>query len=98
MFKLKEAYFAGGCFWCMEAAFEELKGVKESISGYSGGDQPNPTYEQVSAHETDHLEAVKVIYDPKIIPYKQLIVKFEIVFASRLMSSIFLIDPKNRDP
>ncbi|MCA9485528.1 MAG: peptide-methionine (S)-S-oxide reductase MsrA [Nanoarchaeota archaeon] len=69
----KEAYFAGGCFWCMEAAYEELSGVVEVISGYMGGTVPNPTYHQVSSGTTGHLEAVKVIYDPKKVSYKELV-------------------------
>jgi peptide methionine sulfoxide reductase msrA/msrB len=69
----KVAYFAGGCFWCMEAAYEELPGVYEVISGYTGGSQANPTYQQVSSGETGHLEAVKVIYDPTKISYKALV-------------------------
>lgn len=70
---LKAAYFAGGCFWCMEPPFEKLKGVKEVISGYSGGQIKNPTYKQVSAGGTGHLEAVKVVYDPKQLDYETLL-------------------------
>jgi peptide methionine sulfoxide reductase msrA/msrB len=67
------AVFAGGCFWCTESDFEKVDGVIEAISGYTGGDMPNPTYEQVSAGGTGHVEAVKVIYDPAKITYKQLL-------------------------
>lgn len=68
----KTAIFAGGCFWCMEEAFERLPGVIEAISGYTGGWVENPTYELVSTGETGHREAVKVIYDPSKISYERL--------------------------
>ncbi|MBU1931063.1 peptide-methionine (S)-S-oxide reductase MsrA [Candidatus Micrarchaeota archaeon] len=71
--KLEKATFAGGCFWCMEAPFEELDGVKEVISGYTGGNKKNPTYEEVSSGKTGHLEAVQVTYDPSKITYKELL-------------------------
>lgn len=67
------AVFAGGCFWCTESDFEKVDGVIEAISGYTGGDPADPTYEQVSAGGTGHVEAVKVIYDPANITYKQLL-------------------------
>ncbi|MFC0290222.1 peptide-methionine (S)-S-oxide reductase MsrA [Bombilactobacillus bombi] len=67
------AIFAGGCFWCMVKPFDTLAGIKKVISGYTGGFVPNPTYEQVSRHETGHTEAVKIIFDPEIISYKQLV-------------------------
>jgi peptide-methionine (S)-S-oxide reductase len=65
----KTAIFAGGCFWCMEAAFDEVKGVTETISGYAGGTKPNPTY---GSHE-GYVEAVKVTYDPSKVTYAQLL-------------------------
>lgn len=68
-----EAYFAGGCFWCMEPPFEKMDGVKEVVSGYSGGDLKNPTYEQVSAGGTGHLEAVKVAYDASKVSFQELL-------------------------
>lgn len=71
--KLETAVFAGGCFWCMESPFEKISGVKEVISGYAGGFKDNPTYEEVSAGTTGHLEAIQVIYDPKKISYIQLL-------------------------
>jgi peptide methionine sulfoxide reductase msrA/msrB len=71
--ELKKAMFAGGCFWCMESPFEELNGVKEVISGYTGGHTNNPTYEEVSSGKTGHLEAVQVTYDPSKITYKELL-------------------------
>lgn len=67
------AIFAGGCFWCMVQPFEERPGIKKVISGYTGGFVPNPTYEQVCRHETGHTEAVKIIFDPTIISYKELV-------------------------
>jgi peptide-methionine (S)-S-oxide reductase len=65
----KTAIFAGGCFWCMEAAFDEVTGVTETISGYAGGTKPNPTY---GSHE-GYVEAVKVTYDPSKVTYAQLL-------------------------
>jgi peptide methionine sulfoxide reductase msrA/msrB len=69
----KSAVFAGGCFWCTEADFEKVDGVVEAISGYTGGHVANPTYKQVSAGTTGHVESVKVIYDPKKISYSELL-------------------------
>lgn len=69
----KTAYFAGGCFWCVEADFEKHAGVSEVISGYTGGDLENPTYKQVSSDKTGHREAVEVQYDPSIISYQELL-------------------------
>ncbi|HEV2614835.1 MAG TPA: peptide-methionine (R)-S-oxide reductase MsrB [Gammaproteobacteria bacterium] len=66
---MKEAIFAGGCFWCMQADFEKLPGVVKTISGYDGGTTPNPTYEEVCAGKTGYAEAVKVIYDPAKLSY-----------------------------
>ena len=73
---LKEAIFAGGCFWCMEPPFEKLDGVAEVISGYTGGQKPNPTYEEVSAGGTGHAEAVLVRYDPAKVSYADLLQVF----------------------
>jgi peptide-methionine (S)-S-oxide reductase len=67
------AIFAGGCFWCVESDFEKLSGVLEVESGYTAGRTANPTYEQVSAGGTGHVEAVRVIYDPKKVTYPQLL-------------------------
>ncbi len=71
--KLEKATFAGGCFWCMEPPFEQLNGVKEVISGYTGGFKKNPTYEEVSYGKTGHMEAIQVTYDPSIITYEKLL-------------------------
>jgi peptide-methionine (S)-S-oxide reductase len=69
---LAQATFAGGCFWAQEEAFEELKGVKQVVSGYAGGTVPKPTYEQVAAQNTGHAETVNIYYDPKVISYQTL--------------------------
>ncbi|MEF8824623.1 MAG: peptide-methionine (R)-S-oxide reductase MsrB [Desulfohalobiaceae bacterium] len=71
-----EAYFAGGCFWCIEADFQKIPGVREAISGYSGGHVENPSYEQVSSGDTGHRETVKVVYDPEQVSYRQLVEAF----------------------
>lgn len=71
--RLAAAYFAGGCFWCAESDFEHLDGVADAISGYAGGREENPSYEQVSAGGTGHVEAVKVLYDPARVSYAQLL-------------------------
>lgn len=70
------ATFAGGCFWCIEEEFELLKGVREAVSGYAGGELANPTYEQVGTDQTGHAESVQVYYDPKVIPYDTLVKAF----------------------
>jgi len=73
------ATFAGGCFWCTETIFENIIGVREVISGYSGGKEPNPTYETVGAGLTSHAEAFQVYYDPLLITFNDLV---EVFFAS----------------
>lgn len=73
---LATAVFAGGCFWCVEQAFDEVEGVVETISGYTGGDVENPSYEQVTYNETGHLEAVQVRYDPSVVTYETLLASF----------------------
>jgi peptide-methionine (S)-S-oxide reductase len=71
-----KAIFAGGCFWCMEEAFEEVPGVLSVTSGYIGGRVPNPTYDQVSAGKTGHTEAIEVLYDPARVNYSTLLEVF----------------------
>jgi len=71
-----KAYFGGGCFWCTEAAFKEVDGVKEVASGYAGGHTENPTYEQVCSGGTGHAEIVKVRYDPGEVSYDELLELF----------------------
>jgi peptide-methionine (S)-S-oxide reductase len=73
---LAKATFAGGCFWCVEEAFEEVPGVVSVTSGYTGGHVPNPSYEQVSAGKTGHTEAVEVLFDPAKVSYSQLLEVF----------------------
>ncbi len=67
------ATLGGGCFWCLEAAFEKLKGVEEAVSGYAGGTVPNPTYKQVCTGKTGHAEVVQITFDPAVISYKDLL-------------------------
>ena len=71
-----KAYFAGGCFWCVEESFEKLKGVEEVLSGYSGGITENPTYKEVTYGNTGHFEVVEIIYDKKVISFEQLLENF----------------------
>ncbi len=83
---LERATFAGGCFWCIEAAFKELRGVAEATSGYTGGTTAEPTYEQVCNGTTGHAEAVTVAYDPSVLEYADLL---EVFFSVH--------DPTTRD-
>ena len=71
--QLTKATFAGGCFWCMEEAFEKIEGVISVVSGYVGGHKANPSYEEVSAGGTGHAEAVEVLYDPAKVSYRELL-------------------------
>lgn len=87
----KRAYFASGCFWCMEAIYESVKGVKESVSGYSGGHTKEPTYESSNTGETGHAETVEVIYNPEIISFKQLV---DVYFGSQ---NIFQLNGQGPD-
>ena len=70
---LEKAVFAGGCFWCMEEVFEAVPGVQSVVSGYTGGGQPNPTYEEVSAGTTGHAESVEIVFDPAVVSYEHLL-------------------------
>ena len=70
------ATLAGGCFWCLDAVYRELNGVLEVESGYSGGSLPNPTYQQVCTNTTGHAEVVKIIYNPSIVSYRELLEVF----------------------
>ena len=74
--RLETAVFAGGCFWCTESDFEKMPGVRSAVSGYAGGREANPTYEQVSSARTGHLEAVQVTYDPAKVSYQALVDRF----------------------
>lgn len=80
-----KAYFASGCFWCVEAIYESVKGVEESISGYSGGHTKNPTYDASNTGRTGHAEAVEIIYDPKIISFETLV---DVYFASQNVTQV----------
>ncbi len=77
---LKKAYFASGCFWCVEKIYESVKGVKEAVSGYAGGHTEDPTYEEVGTGETGHAETVKVLYDPEKVSFKTLV---KVYYASQ---------------
>ncbi len=70
------ATLAGGCFWCLEAIYADLKGVKSVVSGYAGGHLPDPTYEQVCSGKTGHAEVVQVTFDPDLISYKEILQVF----------------------
>ena len=74
--KLASAVFAGGCFWCTEADFDKIPGVVSTVSGYAGGRVANPSYEQVSAGGTGHIESVRVVYDPAKVSYQTLVARF----------------------
>lgn len=74
------AYFASGCFWCVEAVYESVKGVDEAVSGYSGGYTKNPTYQASNTGRTGHAEAVEVIYDPNVVSFATLV---DVYFASQ---------------
>lgn len=74
--KIEKVTLGGGCFWCIEAVFSELKGVQSAVSGYSGGTTDNPTYEQVCSGKTGHAEVVQVTFDPKIISFKDILEVF----------------------
>ena len=70
------AVFAGGCFWCVESEFDDLAGVQSAVSGYTGGQEQNPTYGQVSGKRTGHAEAVRIVYDPNVVTYAELLDRF----------------------
>lgn len=70
------ATFAGGCFWCTESSFEHVRGVRAVVSGYTGGREEHPTYEQVCNHATGHSEAIRVVFDPREVTYEQLLAVF----------------------
>jgi len=74
-----KATFGGGCFWCTEAVYAQIKGVESVVSGYIGGQVPNPTYKQVCSGLTGHAEAVEITYDPTVVPYEKLL---EIFFST----------------
>ena len=69
----EQATLGGGCFWCLEAVYDEVQGVEKVVSGYAGGHVPNPTYEQVCGKRTGHAEVVQLTYDPAVISYRELL-------------------------
>lgn len=73
---METATLAGGCFWCTEAIFKRLKGIRSVISGYAGGELDNPTYEEVSAGSTNHAEAIQIKFNPKIISFEKILAVF----------------------
>jgi len=108
MANLQKAYFASGCFWCTEAVFEDLKGVENAVSGYTGGSNRNPTYEQVSSGDTNHAEVVEITFDADVISFKTLV---EVFFkthnpttlnkqgndvGTQYRSAIFYVDDKQK--
>jgi peptide-methionine (S)-S-oxide reductase len=74
--KLESAVFGGGCFWCLDAQFKLVNGVKSVLSGYAGGTTKNPTYEQVCSETTGHAEVIQVVFDPAVVSYEDLLRKF----------------------
>ena len=84
--RTEQATLGGGCFWCLEAVYDELKGVHDVQSGYAGGRRPSPTYEQVCTGTTGHAEVVRVDFDPDVVSYRQLL---EVFFS--------IHDPTTRD-
>jgi len=82
---LSKAYFASGCFWCVEAIYESVKGVKESISGYSGGHTENPTYQSSNTGRTGHAEAVEIYYDPNVVSFATLV---DVYFGSQNVTQV----------
>jgi peptide-methionine (S)-S-oxide reductase len=88
----ERAYFASGCFWCVEAIYESVKGVQESISGYSGGHTENPTYEASNTGRTGHAEAVEIIYDASVISFSDLV---DVYFGSQNITQVNGQGPDN---
>lgn len=82
---LSRAYFASGCFWCVEAVYESVKGVEESLSGYAGGHTENPTYEQSNTGKTGHAEAVEIFYDPDVVSFATLV---DVYFGSQNVTQV----------
>ena len=82
---LSKAYFASGCFWCVEAVYESVKGVEESVSGYSGGHTENPTYEASNTGRTGHAEAVEIYYDPEVVDFATLV---DVYFGSQDVTQV----------
>ena len=90
--KIHKAYFASGCFWCVEAIYESIIGVNEVISGYSGGFTSNPTYDIVNTQATGHAETIEVIYNPELITFSQLV---DVYFGTQNIEQINGQGPDN---
>ncbi len=82
---LAKAYFASGCFWCVEAIYESVRGVKESVSGYAGGHTEYPTYESSNTGKTGHAEAVEIYYDPEVVSFASLV---DVYFGSQDVTQV----------
>ena len=107
--KLETATLAGGCFWCVEAVFDELRGVESVVSGYTGGDVERPTYQQVCAGTTGHAEAVQIKFDPAVVSFRELLEVFFTVHdpttlnrqgadvGTQYRSAIFYHTPEQRE-
>lgn len=103
------ATLGGGCFWCTEAVFQELEGVDHVESGYTGGDNPNPTYQEICMGNTGHAEAVQVHFDPSVIPYRDILQVFFLThdpttldqqgddIGTQYRSAIFYHSPRQRE-
>ncbi len=89
---MARAYFASGCFWCVEEIYESVKGVQEAISGYSGGTTENPTYEQSNTGRTGHAEANEIIYNPEVVSFETLV---DVYFASQNIEQVNGQGPDN---
>jgi len=103
------ATLAGGCFWCLEAVYDELKGVEDVVSGYAGGTDPNPTYEAVCRGTTGHAEVVQVTFDPEVVSFEEILRVFFTIHdpttlnrqgadvGTQYRSAIFYHSPEQRD-
>ena len=102
------ATLGGGCFWCLEAVFEQLRGVESVVSGYAGGHVPNPTYEEVCGGDSGHAEVVRVTFDPAVISYREILEVFFVIHdpttlnrqgndvGTQYRSAIFFHSPEQR--
>ncbi len=102
------ATLAGGCFWCLEAVFNEMKGVQSAVSGYMGGRTPNPTYEQVCGGDTGHAEVVQITFDPAVVSFRELLEVFFVIhdpttldhqgndFGTQYRSAVFCHSPQQQ--
>jgi peptide-methionine (S)-S-oxide reductase len=107
--KYEIAYLAGGCFWCLEAVYDELKGVVDVVSGYSGGHITSPSYEAVCTGQTGHAETVQVTFDPQVVSFRQLLEVFFTIHdptslnrqgadvGTQYRSAIFFSNPEQKE-